>query len=651
MVAIWVLCAAWRLAMYRGEAAYPSFLLRVVVVSLGSVGIAISFGQQGALDVAVAALIFAFSLKLIEVKKRRDLYLVFYLAFFVIAASFLYSQSLFLVIYQIFAVLLVFTGLVATQQASSALSANHAVRVSAVVLGQALPFLLLLFFLFPRIGPIWSVSESTVGSTTGMSDSMAPGDVSSLSRSTAMAFTVDLKGNALSQDALYWRGVTYEDFDGRSWSRGQSSRPAVETSGALRATMQRLPVQLLSPPIDYEITLNGHGAQWLFALPMAEIRPSGGYKMSGIAALNDFNYRTLEPLQGVSIWSVRSTLEYVAEPVMSDTRFSYLTELPEGFNPDTRTLARTLSQRSRNAHDYVNQLIALFSGDDFFYSLQPPRLGRDSVDEFLFGSKVGFCEHYASAATVLLRAAGIPARVVAGYQGGERNPVNGTLIVRQQDAHAWTEYWVAGQGWVRFDPTAAVSPDRVHRGLDAALASGEGQGIGQSIYQMGLFKGLRQRLDAMNYAWQRAFIGFDYQTQESFLQRWLGEISVRKMLIVAVVLSTVSLALLALVTLLRGSRKRLSPENQLYAEFCRKLAAVGLVRESAEPPATFANRVANVRPELAEQASEITRLYQQIVFQGLRQKSIQNQLARAVKNFSAAPQTGTLGDILQFRRR
>lgn len=650
MIAIWLLCAAWRLAMFRGEAAYPSFLLRVVVVSLGSVGIAISFGEQGALDVAVAALIFAFSLKLIEVKKRRDLYLVFYLAFFVIAASFLYSQSLFLVLYQIFAVLLVFTGLVATQQASAALSPSHAVRVSAVALGQAIPFLVLMFFLFPRIGPIWSVSESTVGSTTGMSDSMAPGDVSNLSRSTAMAFTVDLKGTPLAQDQLYWRGITYEDFDGREWSKGQSSRPAVETTGALRATMQKLPVQLRSTPIDYEITLNGHGAQWLFALPMAEIRPSGGYKMSGIAALNDFNYRTLEPLQGISIWKVRSSLDFVAEPVMSEQRFKYLTALPKGYNPQTVSMARNMARNSNGSHELVNQLIGLFSSQEYFYSLQPARLGRDSVDDFLFESKVGFCEHYASAATVLLRAAGIPARIVAGYQGGERNPINGTVIVRQQDAHAWTEYWVAGQGWTRFDPTAAVSPDRVLRGLDAALASSEGQGIGQTFYQIGFFKGVRQRLDALNYAWQRAFIGFDYKAQESLLQRWIGEINIRKMLILAIALSTISLTLLAAFTLLRGSRKRLSAEDQLYSDFCQKLAHVGLIRHVTEPPATFALRVAESRPELADETHQITRLYQQIVFQGLRQKSIQNQLAKLVKGFSAKSRSSQAAKVLPFTK-
>lgn len=656
MLAIWLLCAIWRLAMFRGEAAYPSFLLRVVVVCLGSVGIAISFGRQGVLDIAVAALIFAFSLKLIEVKKRRDLYLVFYLALFVVAASFLYSQSLFLVLYQCCAVLLILSGMVATQQSSNGLSTFHSAKVSLVVVGQAVPLLLLMFFLFPRIGPIWSVAESDAHSNTGMSESMAPGDLVNLSQSRELVFTVDFHNAKLAREDLYWRGMTYEAFDGREWSRGEGSEPALETKGALRSTISALPVSLLSDPVSYEITYSrgSAGRKWLFALPLADLRPKTSNGLKSINLLRDFNYETLTPSKGVSVWSVRSHLDYVAEPEMSPDRQRSLRAFPKGYNPRARRFAVELWQNSRNEYDFVAELSRFLAEEPFYYSLQAPELGRDSVDDFIFSTRTGFCEHYASAAAFLLRAAGIPARIVAGYQGGEQNNVNATLIVRQLDAHAWVEYWVPGDGWIRFDPTAAVAPDRVRLGLDEALrANGEERTdsfVNLALFEADFMRSLRHRIDALNYAWQRAFVGYDYRSQAGLLQRWLGEVTLQKTALVAATATIVCLLLLAFFTLrVKGGSYR-SKEDELYKTFCDKLAKIGFVRKTGEAPQSFAKRVAAARPDLLETVQRVTCLYQQLAFQGLTQQSIKSEFAREVKSLRLNAEHSNRPNIVPFRR-
>lgn len=654
MISIWLLCAVWRLAMYRGEAAHPSLILRIVVVVLGSLGIVVSFGEQGVLDIAVAALIFAFSLKLIEVKQRRDLYLVFYLAFFVIAASFLYSQSLLLFAYQSVAALIILSGMVATQQSSetSTLGSGHAFRIALVTLAQGLPMLLLLFLFFPRIAPIWSVASSSGYANTGMSESMSPGDISKLSKSTELVFTVDTLGNTLTNEQMYWRGMTYEDFDGRTWSRGPSSQAILETNGSLRAALRQLPIHKLAAPFEHDITYANLGSRWLFAMPLAEFEFLGASEKQ-FSLLQDFNYELSKPSQSVTRWRVRSYLDYVIEPYMRPQRQKMLTALPDGNNPEALNFAQRIWRETGNANAFVSRLGSYFANELFYYSLEPPPLGRHSVDEFLFSTKTGFCEHYASAATVILRAAGIPARVVIGYQGGEINPINQTLAVRQLDAHAWVEYWVENQGWIRFDPTAWVAPERVSQGLLESLEQQEGANRIGLFSSLGLinnefYRSIRHRLDAINYAWHKAFVGFDQDSQRKIVERWFGDLSAKFLLLLAIAATITCFALLALFVLVIRRQRELSYEDKLYRLFCARLARAGLPRAVGEAPSSYARRIAVARPDLADQVNLITRLYEQMVFQDLPQAVIKREMARAVRNFKLSYRVSDIENILPF---
>ncbi len=650
MIAIWLLCAFWRLAMFRGEAAYPSFTLRTIVVLLGSIGIAVSFGAQGALDIAVAALIFAFSLKLIEVRNRRDLYLVFYLGFFVIAASFLYSQSLALVVYQFCNCIVICAGLVATQQSSMDRHVLHSLRIAGKLTMQAVPLLLLLFFMFPRLGPIWSVSESSLKSQTGMSDSMSPGDMTELSQSTELVFSVDFKGAASpSRQKLYWRGMTYEIFDGRRWSRGQGSDTLNEARGTARGLLVDTPITLRGRPLEYEIILPPTGAKWLFMLPVADLSEQKRHLDLGVNFLSDFNYETQKVASGLSIWNVKSYLDFSAEPWLTPERITQLTTLPEKLNPRAQSFARDLWNASNSEVDYARRIAKHFSETAFYYTLKPDSLGLNSVDDFLFNTRNGFCEHYANATAVLFRSVGIPARVVAGYQGGEVNPVNGLMQIRQLDAHAWVEFWQRGIGWQRMDPTAAVAPERVSYGLREALEANRKEQLAfydpVVLNDLRWLKRFRQQVDAINYAWQRSFVNFDMGKQQTVLSGWFGDVTQTKMSLIMLGAMALSLGGVAYVTLRRRRLDTRTAENKLYDLFCSRLAKLGIVRQAGEAPQSFAHRAIGLRPDLADEVLAITRLYHQIAFQELAQKALLIELGKRCRRFNPPANPGNASRV------
>ncbi|NNC54587.1 MAG: DUF3488 domain-containing transglutaminase family protein, partial [Pseudomonadales bacterium] len=464
MIAIWLLCAFWRMAMFRGEASYPGRLIRGILVVLGCSGIAISFGSLGGLDICVALLILAFSLKLIEVRTRRDMYLVYYLAFFIIAAAFLFSQSMLLAVYQIGSIALVLTAMVATQHSLYNRSPGLALRVALKLLGQAVPVMVLFFIVFPRIGPIWSVPDSRSAAGMGMSDSIEPGDIARLNQSSELVFRVEFEGAPPLRQAMYWRGLTLDAFDGRRWSASTAAaQRAANGTGDYSAPVAPVAIpqkgtaiEIYGQPVRYRMTMEATQQNWLFALPVANLLSAVGPAASGINTAFDYTLSSVMPLYKRGELQFESYLDFRAAITLEPQQQHVYTQLPPGFNPRAREFARAIRQRSGSADEFVERLNTHFVAQDFAYTLEPPPLGRDSVDDFIFSTRTGYCEHFSNAYAFLLRAAGIPARVVVGYQGGELNPHNLSINVRQLDAHAWVEYWQAGAGWQRIDPTYSV---------------------------------------------------------------------------------------------------------------------------------------------------------------------------------------------------
>jgi hypothetical protein len=309
-----------------------------------------------------------------------------------------------------------------------------------------------------------------------------------------------------------------------------------------------------------------------------------------------------------------------------------------------KRMAERLYQQSATDEDYANAVLNFYRESGFTYSLRPPLLGDNPVETFMFDTREGYCEHYASSFTAMMRLAGIPARVVIGYQGGEWNDQGDYMIVRQSDAHAWSEVWFENVGWVRVDPTAAVAPERIEYGLAAIqqlveqgepLGSLSGERLQVALQQSLLVKSFREmRLfwDGVNTRWYRWIIGYGTENQESLL-RWLGLAgnNIGYLGVLLVILSVLAVSLQA--WLLFRREKALDAATIQYKKYCKRLAKIGLSRGPAEGPVNFAQRVIRARPDLKPAVRQITERYVKIVYRGVAGADDLRQLAETVKKF------------------
>jgi len=467
--------------------------------------------------------------------------------------------------------------------------------------------MLVVFLFFPRLPPLWTLDFSQGSGRTGMSDSMSPGDISSLSESAAAAFRVEFQGAVPPSSQLYWRGLVFTHFDGKRWTQDEtmsSLTSSVRSEANLPEWVSALPAGAV---VKYRVTLEATDKPWLFALAL----PTSVTR--GVGLTRDARLVYYKPLYERLTYDVASWPErnVDAQALPAWMRQQSL-QLPASGNPQSRALARRWLNSSGSQEKYVRNVLDWFRQEHFFYTLQPPVLGEDRIDDFLFRTRLGFCEHYASSFVFLMRAAGIPARVVAGYQGGEKSPLANYWLVRQLDAHAWAEVWLPGLGWVSADPTSAVAPDRIQRGAPQLANNPAYWGdSGMSTVRYNnyrLLKSLRQLSDYVNYRWHRDVLGYDSQQQQGFMMRLLGDSSLMRRLAVMGV-TLVGLAGLLFLWTLRGHRRELHPLDKAYRRYCERMARRGVIREAGEEPQAFARRVAGTAPALATEADEFASLY------------------------------------------
>lgn len=556
-------------------------------------GLFLQFGTLTGRDPGVSLLVLMMALKLHEVNSQRDIMVVVLMDYFLVITNFLYTQSLPLAFYM-FAVVLLNTAFLAAvyHPGHQRLDAGK-FRLAGSLLLQAAPITLLLFVLFPRLpGPLWGLPDSGSGTMTGMSDRMSPGAFDRLIRSEAVAFRAEFDGPAPPRHSLYWRGPVLWHYDGLTWSPGQGTSRQAPRWQQLRA------------PVDYSITLEPHRRDWLFALDVPGNTPDGTYLTS------DSQLRFNQPLTERRHLRLRSYLDYRIGIRLTRQEWLQALQLPEGYNPRTIELARSWREElNADALALIDRAMGYFRNQPFRYTLTPPLLGDDAVDEFLFDTRAGFCEHYAGALTVLLRAAGVPARVVTGYQGGETNPLGGYLLVRQSDAHAWVEAWLPQRGWRRLDPTSMVAPERIEDGLQAALPMTEGVPIlnrqtGSWSYRLFL------AWDAMETGWTRWVLGYGRDAQRRFL-RGLGlgvDSPLQLLRYLAIGFSVVVLAV-GISILLHRPVLREDPARRIFRRFERRMEKAGLPSRPWEGPLDYAARIGAARPEQAAAVREICRLY------------------------------------------
>ena len=591
---IWVssLCAG--LLLWRAWLAYtgkplPKRWLLMLVTFAGTGGIAFEFHTLFGREAGVTLLMLLATLKLMELRKARDAMVLVYLACFIIITNFFYSQSIPTALYLLATLMVIVTTWVHLQAQSIALKPR--LRIAAVLLLQALPLTLILFILFPRVqGPLWGLPQDAYAST-GLDDRMSPGSLSRLSLSEAVAFRVTYNDKPPRRDQMYWRGPVLWYFDGRTWTPG-ITLPTI----APKFTG-------LDQAIDYVVTLEPHNKHWLFALDVPE-------KLSVPATLtNDFQVLNKEPVHARLRYAARSNLVYHANLQESERQLQRALQLPKGFNPRAQQLAAEWRAGNKDDAAIVNTALTYFYQQGFVYTLEPPPLGANTVDDFLFTSKRGFCEHYASAFVFLMRAANIPARVVTGYLGGEFNDVGNYYIVRQSDAHAWAEVWLAGQGWVRVDPTGAIAPDRVQRGLSAALSDNAALPFMERNPPQWM-RDLRFNLDTLANQWNQWVLGYDTERQFAFLTRLgMESITWQKMALNMASGLGLVIALFALFMLRHLYTRQPDRVQAAWLKLCRKLADAGLPRATHEGAQDYAARVAAARPELAEAIRDLAARY------------------------------------------
>jgi transglutaminase-like putative cysteine protease len=598
---LWVsiLCGAllaWRAYLnYSGNPLPPRWLLLSITIA-SVLAIAITFRSLFGREVGVTLLILLVSLKLLELRSARDAMVLIYLSCFIIITNFFYSQSIPTAALMLFTLLVI----VATwaHLHSGALALRPRLRIAGILLLQAIPLSLLIFVLFPRVqGPLWGLPQDAYASS-GLTDTMAPGSMSKLSLSDAVAFRVTFEGKVPARDQMYWRGPVLWDFDGTTWKRGRyiSLQPSTLTDA--------------SSPVDYTVTLEPHNRPWLFVLDLPT-------RISVPAVLtSDFQMLSRRPVNARLRYNATSDLSYRASLDEPPRQLDLALALPPGYNPKTRQLATEWRAHEGSDLAVIRTALSYFSQNGFSYTLEPPLLGANSVDDFLFNSKKGFCEHYASSFVVLMRAAGIPARVVTGYQGGEYNDLGGYYVLRQYDAHAWAEVWLRDRGWMRIDPTAAISPARIENGLNAALPGNVALPLLARTHSPFLLR-LRLNLDALTNQWNQWVLGYNTERQFAFLTR-LGMEDITWQKLALNMLAGIALLVggFTFIMLRRLASHRADAVQAAWLKACRKLEKAGWPRTPHEGAMDYAARISAARPDLEEDIYDLAARYASLRYGG-----------------------------------
>ncbi|TNF88795.1 MAG: DUF3488 domain-containing protein, partial [Gammaproteobacteria bacterium] len=576
IIAVGLFCGLWRTNVYLGRWDYPKRWLKSLLVVACVGGVAISGVGAFSLEAMASLLISMFALKLIEMKNRRDAYVVIFLGYFAIAIQFLFEQQLMLAIYQLAAFVLVTAAMVSLNQLQVAARPWPSLKLAGVLVMQALPLTLVMFLLFPRMAPLWTVPLPG-SAKTGLSDVVRPGDIANLTQSDELAFRVVVEGQMPPPSQRYWRGLVFSDFEDGGWKARERRR-------AREYPMPR------ASDLRYEVLLEPTMQTWLYALENSTSEHSNVYLTM------DGRLESRDPVMSVFRYrAIRHQPERRGGPLPESVRVRETAIDPDA-NPRLQALGKALLAEHGHPMAMTRAILTEIRVQPFSYTLSPPLYpDRDAFDAFWFDGRSGFCEHYASAYVYLMRAAGIPARVVGGYLGGEVNEVSGHLMVRQYDAHAWTEFYDPELGWFRVDPTAAVAPERVEQGITAALSSSDLASLpllsSARIGDWDLAGSVLRWMDSIEHRWNLWVVGYDSNVQHRFLGDLLGEVTAARIGMAILVGGGIALGVVAVLIFWGRRPANRHPVERAFRRFSNALAGYGYSRRPEESPAAFVRRV------------------------------------------------------------
>ena len=591
------------------------------IVFLIVCGMAIIYSQhRGFLgrDGGTSLFVIALGLKLMEIKTERDLYLINYLAFIVAASQFLYEQSILMAAYILFVTCVLLAVLIYIN--SHVAQTGAALKKAAVIVAQAIPMAIVVFILFPRVeAPRWLLFNDDHQAKMGLSDSMEPGSITDLGMSDELVFRVKFAGAIPPPKERYWRGPVLTKTDGKKWTQVSSL--------SYEKYLDKL--TYIGSPYQYTLLMEPQQKNWVFALEMpAEfpqvLRRNANYQL---VAGEDLDKRSEFKLVSFPAYNTG----YITKTEYKDAR-----QLPRAASENINHLVAQLHGFDSPPDVFISQLLNHFRKEDFHYTLTPPLMEDNPIETFLFETRFGFCSHYASAFVYLMRVANIPARVVTGYQGGEFNVVGNFLEIKQADAHAWAEVWLENRGWVRFDPTAAIAPERIEKNIDIARLVPGGL-ISYAVSSKGtqaafnLLKQARQLWSNVDYNWQRWVINYNNTNQASFLSIF-GIDNFKTMVYWMMGFVGIITAILSLF-LFYQKPKVDDPVLIAYKRFLRQIAKSGITKNSGEGSRDFSERLKPRLPAQAAAIEQITTLFMEQMYGKKPSKEGLIQLKNLVKGF------------------
>lgn len=615
--ALLLICIGWRFMVFLGRWSFPKWYVKSALVILSALGVVVSYKMGSGISSTVALLVTGFGLKSLEMYKKRDALVVIYVAYLVSATAFLFDQSILMAIY-VFAVLLVCTTALLSVNLTKEASFMVPFKRTVLLVLPTIPLMVVLFVLVPRIGPLWQMGLDNSAAKTGLSEQMSPGDITKLTRSAETAFRVTFEGEVPAQKDLYWRAIVMNDFDGRTWYNEKQS-------GILQGISTNSTAN--NAQVSYEVIMEASERKYIPVLEQIASLPAG-FKLR-----EDLTLTAPATLRQRSQYQLKSNLTDRYQDGENLFSFSRQLILPTG-NNRAKQQAQLWWRETQDIESYLDKILKNYN-QSFVYTLQPPALGLNSIDQFLFDTQQGFCGHFSSATAFMLRAVGIPARVVTGYQGGEWNPYENYLLVRQYDAHAWVEYWTEDSGWIRVDPTAYVAPERIEQPSDETLGRedqflADNPIISSTIVSKGLLASVRLRMEALNYGWHRWVLGYHHQ-QHAFLAELLGNLSALKLALFLLIPFALIITATTLMIIRNSSPQSLDPTDRLISLLSDHMKKQGLQRQPGETVQNYCVRVGDVREELAAQLLEVGTLYEQIRYAGLTTDMTHQRLSELIK--------------------
>lgn len=621
LIAACVVLAAWRWLAQYGRVRLPGRWLRTGTM-LVLIGVYVATVQgRFTVDTAASFFVLAVGLKWLETRSVRDFYVLFFILVYLATVNFLFHQAILWSLVNFTGVALLLVGLQILNAPSLPAGMQSGWRRLGLLLLKTLPVVVLLFLFFPRMAPLWSVPLVSGEARTGISDTMRPGDISSLAQSSERAFRVTFGGDIPPHRDRYWRGLILDYLDGETWRQGQTT-PFIPVG--------RVAVDGGVGPLDadeYDVLLEPTDQRWAFALADSEAVSDNVFEAS--ADLFRFRRPADSPVRyRLAMQAGDDGLERLRAAELRQ----YL-QLPATGNPRARAFARELRE-GQSAEQVILALLERFRQQPYYYTLQPPAMPEDGIDALLFEQRRGFCAHYAGATAFVLRAAGIPARIVVGYQGGEPGAGEEYLIVRQYDAHAWVEAFVHGRGWIRIDPTAAIAPERIESGLREAVA-GEGTFLAedwaspQRYTDIAFVQWASLQLDRINYHWQRWVVGYQGQTQLDLMSRLPGGFGLKELGYLTAGIVGAALMIAGVVSALRMRRsERKDGFRRVVDSWYRLCSRVGVPVRQGETPAMLAARLARAEPRAADSARGFARMVNSHYYSAGNGKADKTQLRR-----------------------